>query len=196
MNSNLPPKLVFIFGSMGSAKTAQALIRRYNFMERGYAVVLAKPATDTRDGITKIKSRIGIEADALILAENERIKSVIIPSACDVIIVDEAQFLSESQVDQLREIVDDYGIPVYCYGLRTDFQSHLFEGSKRLFELCDGFEQLPSVCACGKEAVINARVDGSNGRILEDGQKILLGGNGVYLAMCNHCWEEKKRQQQ
>ena len=106
---------------------------------------------------------------------------------CDVIIVDECQFLEPEQVDQLRAIVDDYNLPVMCFGLRTDFQCHLFAGSRRLMEVADSILEIKTICDCGAKATVNARIDGE-GHIVTQGQQLLLGGNDSYIAMCHKCW--------
>ena len=158
-------KLYFKYGSMGSSKTAQALITKYNYEENGMHVWLIKPAADERDG-------------AIILRSREK---------TDVIIVDECQFLTPAQIDQLRDIVDVENIPVLCFGLRTDFQCKLFDGSRRLFEVADTITEIKAICDCGAKATVNARLD-SEGCIVTEGAQLLLGGNDRYLAMCHKCW--------
>lgn len=113
----------------------------------------------------------------------------------DVIIADEAQFLTPEQIDQLRQIVDEQDVPVLCFGLRTDFLTHLFPGSRRLLELADSITEIKTVCACGAKATVNARLD-SQGRVLTQGDQVFLGGNDSYQAMCHRCWRKKIRQQQ
>ncbi|MDE5811100.1 MAG: hypothetical protein K2H61_02185, partial [Muribaculaceae bacterium] len=112
----------------------------------------------------------------------------------DWILVDEAQFLSASQVDQLSRLVDDYGCNVICYGLRTDFQSHLFEGSRRLFEIADTIDEVKSTCNCGHKTIINARID-ANGDFVEEGAQVEIGGDERYVAVCRKCWRNKKIEQ-
>ena len=111
-----------------------------------------------------------------------------------MIIVDECQFLTESQIDQLRALVNDYNIPVMCFGLRTDFQTHMFPGSQRLMELSDSLTEIKTVCACGRKATVNARLDGQ-GRVVTTGDQVLLGGNDSYIAMCHKCWKQRIREQ-
>ena len=185
-------KLYFNYGPMGSAKTATALMKRFNFLERGMKAMLFKPSTDTRDGITTIKSRIGLEADAIVVHPNDNILSLMIENDVDVIIVDEAQFLTKAQIIQLRDIVSRYNIPVWCYGLRTDFRGELFEGSKALFELADDIHEIESVCDCGNKALINARFDES-GNIIVDGNVVDIGGNEKYKAVCWKCYQKLLR---
>ena len=187
-------KLYFKYGAMGSSKSAQALITRFNYEERGMKVWLIKPGTDTRDGIATIRSRIGLRADADVLGADDSIRKAYdqrLSEKCrtDVIIVDECQFLTPSQVDELRDLVDEEDIPVLCFGLRTDFLTHLFPGSLRLFELADSITEIKTICDCGKKATVNARI--SNGRVVTEGEQVLLGGNDTYLAMCHSCWKKR-----
>ena len=189
-------KLYFKYGAMGSSKTAQALITKFNYEERGMKVWLVKPALDNRDGERIIRSRIGLEAvcdtvdrsDSLLaLFEKEH-------TECDVVIADECQFFTEEHVNDLRIIADDYDIPVLCFGLRTDFLCKLFEGSRRLFELADSVAEIKTVCECGSKASVNARLD-ANMRIVTEGAQVMLGGNDSYVAMCYKCWRKKIRRQ-
>jgi len=187
-------KLYFKYGAMGSSKSAQALITRFNYEERGMKVWLIKPGTDTRDGVTAIRSRIGLRADADVISADGSIRKAYDQRLSekrrtDVIIVDECQFLTPSQVDELRELVDEEDIPVLCFGLRTDFLTHLFPGSLRLFELADSITEIKTICDCGKKATVNARI--SNGRVVTEGEQVLLGGNDTYLAMCHSCWKKR-----
>ena len=181
-------KLYFKYGSMGSSKTAQALITRYNYMENGMNVWLVKPSADVRDGAVILRSRVGLEAPADVISPEMNIRDEYDKhDKIDVIIVDECQFLTAKQIDQLREIVDDEEIPVLCYGLRTDFRSTLFEGSRRLFEVADTITEIKSICDCGAKATTNARID-SEGYVVTEGNQLLLGGNDCYVAMCHKCW--------
>ncbi len=183
-------KLYFKYGAMGSSKTAQALITKYNYEENDLRVWLIKPSADTRDGADILRSRIGLEARVEVIQPQgdilERFRSTRL-GRCDVIIVDECQFLSPEQVDQLREIVDDFGIPVICFGLRTDFRIRLFPGSRRLMELADSILEVKTICDCGAKATVNARID-SQGYIVTQGAQIQLGGNDSYIAMCHRCY--------
>ena len=181
-------KLYFKYGSMGSSKTAQALITRYNYMENGMNVWLVKPSADVRDGAVTLRSRVGLEAPAEVISPEMNIREEYDKhDRIDVIIVDECQFLTAEQIDQLREIVDDEDIPALCYGLRTDFRSTLFEGSRRLFEVADTITEIKSICDCGAKATTNARID-SEGYVVTEGNQLLLGGNDCYVAMCHKCW--------
>ena len=109
----------------------------------------------------------------------------------DWILIDEAQFLTAAQVDQLSRVVDDYGSNVVCYGLRTDFQTHLFEGSRRLFEIADSIEEIKSTCSCGRKTIVNARID-KNGNIVTDGDQVEIGGNDKYVSLCRNCWRNRR----
>ncbi len=188
-------KLYFRYGAMGSSKTAQALITKFNYEERGMSVWLIKPSVDTRDGATTIRSRIGLEASADALSCECDIYKEFLKHQTNVIIADEAQFFKTEQIDQLRKIVDDLHIPVLCYGLRTDFLTHTFEGSKRLMEIADSISEVKTICECGKKAIVNARID-ENGKIVTNGGQILLGGNDSYIVMCHACWKKKIKQQE
>lgn len=189
-------KLYFKYGAMGCSKTAQALITKFNYEERGMKVLLLKPSIDTRDGATIIRSRIGLEKEAIAVEKNENIYDLY--SSCkdeySVIIVDECQFLTKEQVDQLALIVIDFNIPVMCFGLSTDFRTELFEGSKRLFEIAQSVQEIKSVCKCGNKATVNARLD-ENGNVLFKGEQVCLGGNDRYVAMCLKCWLKKRAEQ-
>ena len=183
-------KLYFKYGAMGSSKTAQALITKYNYEENSLQVWLLKPSADTRDGRDILKSRIGLQAQVEVIPPQmdllRRFRETRLGS-CSVIIVDECQFLTEKQIDELREIVDDYDIPVICFGLRTDFQTKLFPGSLRLMEVADTIQEIKTICDCGAKATVNARID-SSGHIVTEGDQVVLGGNDSYIAMCHRCY--------
>ena len=194
-------KLYYKYGAMGSSKTANALMTRFNYMEKGAMVWLIKPETDTRDDyndengnrVTVVKSRIGLSAvadvikqgDNIIETLNEKLKC----STIDAIICDECQFLTETQVEQLKYIVEYRNIPVLCFGLRSDFRTKLFPGSARLFELADSISEVKSVCKCGKKAIVNARFSG-DGKVVTEGAQVDIGGNEKYESMCWKCWQE------
>ncbi len=183
-------KLYFKYGAMGSSKTAQALITRYNYEENDLRVWLIKPSADSRDGEAVIRSRIGLEGVAQILSPEADVLEIFRTEQlgqCDVIIVDECQFLTEAQIDQLRAIVDEHNVPVMCFGLRTDFQCHLFAGSRRLMEVADTIQEIKTICDCGAKATVNARID-AEGHIVTQGEQLFLGGNDSYIAMCHKCW--------
>ena len=185
-------KLYFKYGAMGSSKTAQALITKFNYEERGMKVWLIKPATDTRDGKALLRSRIGLESPCDAIADGDDLYEIFLQkhSDADVIIADESQFFSPVQIDQLRRIVNFQSIPVLCFGLRTDFLTHVFPGSLRLFEVADSIAEIKTICACGAKATVNARID-DEGNVITVGDQLCLGGNDRYIAMCHKCWIEK-----
>lgn len=189
-------KLYFKFGAMGCSKTAQALITKFNYEERNMKVLLLKPAIDNRDGANTVKSRIGLKNEAVAVREDEDlyIKYIENYSDCNVIIVDECQFLTPEQVDQLADIVIKKNIPVLCFGLSTDFTTHLFPGSKRLFEIAQSISEIKSVCTCGAKATVNARID-ANGKIVTEGSQVCIGGNDRYVAMCRKCWLKRQAEE-
>ena len=183
-------KLYFKYGAMGSSKTAQALITKYNYEENDLRVWLIKPSADTRDGRQILRSRIGLEAEVEVIPPDMDICTRFRETQqghCDVIIVDECQFLTEEQIDQLRSIVNDENIPVMCFGLRTDFQTRLFPGSRRLMEVADTIQEIKTICDCGAKATVNARID-ADGHIVTQGAQVVLGGNDSYIAMCHKCY--------
>ncbi|MBQ4507241.1 MAG: thymidine kinase [Firmicutes bacterium] len=187
-------KLYFKYGAMGSSKTAQALITKFNYEERNMKVLLLKPSTDTRDGASLVRSRIGLEAEATVIAPDcdvyELIKNGY--TDCEAVIVDECQFLTPEQVDQLGEVTIDFDIAVLCFGLRTDFLTHFFPGSQRLMEIAESITEIKMVCDCGAKATVNARLD-DEGKIVFEGEQVVLGGNDRYKAMCRRCWLNEKR---
>lgn len=182
---------------MGSAKTAMLLTTAYNFEERGMGYMCFKPVTDTREKKNVIRSRIGIERACTWIYPDTDLFAQLAEmddregSLPGWLLIDEAQFLSEAQVDQLALLVDTYGINVICYGLRTDFRTHLFEGSRRLFEIADTIDEIKSTCSCGRKTVVNARID-SRGDIVTVGEQVEIGGNDRYMAVCRKCWRNKR----
>lgn len=187
-------KLYFKYGAMGSSKTAQALITKFNYEERGMRVWLIKPSVDNRDGLSRLASRVGLSADATAISPTDNIYAMFVKSdeKADVIIADECQFFTEEQIDALRRIVNEFDLPVLCFGIRTDFRTRLFSGSKRLFEVADSISEIKTICACGSKATVNARLD-QDGRVITEGEKVLIGGDECYLAMCHKCWEERRK---
>ena len=182
-------KLYFKYGAMGSSKTAQALITKYNYEENDMKVWLIKPSADTRDGAQILRSRIGLAAAVEVMAPDmdiyEKFRETRMGN-CDAVICDECQFLTEDQIDQLRAIVNECNVPVMCFGLRTDFLTRLFPGSRRLMELADCIEEIKTMCDCGSKATVNARI--SDGYIVTEGAQVVLGGNDSYIAMCHKCY--------
>lgn len=199
-------KLYFKFGAMGSSKTAQALMTKFNYEEKGKRVLLIKPATDNRDDrvdehgnvCTIVRSRIGLYAEAVAVAPEDDVRKLYLTrheeSPLDVLICDECQFLTGGQVDQMKELADLDDVPVLCFGLRADFQTKLFPGSKRLFEIADSITEIKSVCRCGRKATVNARFDDS-GVIITEGDQVCIGGNDRYEGVCYKCYREMIRNQ-
>ena len=172
-------KLYFKYGAMGSSKTAQALITKYNYEENDLNVWLIKPSADQRDGEGVLKSRIGLQAKVQMISPDMDVYDIFTrekAESCDVI------------------IVDDYNIPVMCFGLRTDFQTKLFPGSLRLMEVADAILEIKTICDCGAKATVNARID-SQGHIVTEGAQVFLGGNDAYIAMCHKCYIRGIREQ-
>lgn len=190
-------KLYFKYGAMGCSKTAQALITKFNYEERDMKVLFLKPSVDTRDGADIARSRIGLQAPVISVSGGKDLYQLYKDEHrdCQVIIVDECQFLEPEQVDQLGRVVIDFDIPVLCFGLSTDFTTHLFPASKRLFEIAESITEIKSVCRCGSKATVNARLD-DDGNIVFHGDTVVLGGNDRYMAMCRKCWLRRKAEQE
>lgn len=194
--------LRFYYGTMNSAKTLRLLTTAYNFEENGLDIMCLKPSADTRDGEGIIKSRVGLERKCVMVDPDVNLYKAIKDynnilnsqfHNLKWVLIDECQFLTEKQIDQLSDVVDFLGINVMCFGLRTDFQSRLFPASKRLFELADDIEEIKSTCSCGeRKTSINARFD-SNGEIVTEGDQIMVGGNDMYKSICRRCWKNKIR---
>lgn len=192
-------KLYFYYGTMGSSKSALLLMNAYSFNERGVSFICMKPSIDNRDGVDIIKSRIGIQRECISFDPDDNIfdfiKECVYDSQIQMvetpkwILVDESQFLTSEQVEQLAMVVDKLDINVICYGLRSDFSTHTFDGSKRLFELADDISEMKISCSCGRKAIINARVD-KNGEIILNGEQIMIGGNESYIPLCRKCYFE------
>ena len=176
-------KLYFRYGAMGSSKTANAIMVQYNYQERDQNALMLKPRLDNRDGARLVGSRAGLHAPCFYVEELDSIDL----SQYDCVIVDEAQFLKKEQVRRLVDIVDEMNVPVICYGLRSDFQGNLFEGSHWLLAWADTIEEIKTVCWCGRKATCNARV--FDGRVVKTGEQIMLGGNESYVALCRRHWE-------
>lgn len=190
-------KLYFKFGVMGCSKSAQALMTKFNYEQQGYNVLLMKSNLDTRDqkdGKIVVKSRIGLEADAITFSSKTNFIKLFKSKKSEnigVIIVDECQFCTEAQINQLKELTKY--VPVLCYGLKTDFRTKLFEGSKRLVEIADSMTELKAICSCGRKATINARF--SNGKLVTHGSVIQIGGDEKYKAICYECYLKLKNEQ-
>lgn len=196
-------KLYYYYGVMGSSKSLRLLATAHDFDEKGIPILVIKPSADTRDGKNLVKSRAGLERECIsidpdvnifdVVNEYIRISMATQSSGLKWILVDECQFLTEEQVDQLSDIVDFLDINVICYGLRTDFKSKLFPASKRLFELADDIEEIKTSCNCGERASINARFN-KDGKIITEGSQILVGGDDLYHAICRKDWKKLIRE--
>ena len=194
-------KLYYIYAPMGSGKSTMLLTKAHSFEERKIPFICLKPSIDDRDGIGTIKSRIGIQRECVSIDNDDDIFQILnnYINLCNLqlmpipqwVLIDESQFLTKIQVEQVARIVDEHNINVVCYGLRTDFTSNLFEGSKRLMELADTIEEMKTTCSCGKKAIINARFH--NGELLINGNQILIGGDELYMPLCRDCFNKLKQ---
>lgn len=186
-------KLYFYYSAMNAGKSTVLLQASYNYQERGMRTLLFAPVVDQRAGIGRIASRIGLEADANPFSNTDDLYKNIVAEHVDkplsCVLIDEAQFLTRKQVEQLCRVADELDIPVLCYGLRTDFQAQLFEGSAALLALADDLIELKTICHCGRKATMNLRV-GPDGKGLKDGEQIEIGGNERYVAMCREHYRE------
>ena len=186
-------KLYFYYASMNAGKSTNLLQADFNYRERGMATMLWTAALDDRGGDHAIESRIGLHAEAhrfdkaTDLWTAVKAAHVVQPLSC--VLVDEAQFLSKRQVWQLARIADEAGVPVLCYGLRTDFQGELFEGAAALLGIADSLVELKAVCHCGRKATMNLRVD-ADGAAVRDGAQTEIGGNDRYVALCRRHFSE------
>ena len=179
-------QLYFKYGAMGSSKTANALMARFNYEERGQQCLLVKPRLDQRDGNHMVVSRIGLTHECIYFDEMQQLSIMELQqNAC--IIVDEAQYLTHDEVMYLVYIVDDLDIPVICYGLRADFKGDLFPGSEALLVMADKLEEVKTICGCGKKATFNARFD-ADGKVLKEGEQVVLGANDKYIGLCRRHW--------
>jgi thymidine kinase len=194
-------KLYFIHAPMNGGKSAHLLMKAHSFLENDTPILCLKPSIDNRENCEKINSRIGLSIECLTIDIDDNIYLIINDYCSNMegmgqpipkwILCDESQFFTEEHINQLAKIVDILDINVMCYGLRNDFTGHLFEGSKRLFELADNIEEIKLSCKCGKKAIINARID-EYGSILREGEQILIGGNESYKSMCRQCFFKNK----
>lgn len=188
-------KLYFSYGTMGSSKTAQALMCKFNYEQKDFKVLLIKPSIDNRNvenGKIVVKSRIGLSQPCEVFDKTtnlfEFVKNRNFLNENNVVIVDECQFCSKEQIDQLHKVSEF--VPVLCYGLLTNFKTELFEGSKRLVEIAESLREIKSICSCGKKATVNARF--INGKLTTTGAEILIGAEESYKCMCFSCYEKLK----
>jgi thymidine kinase len=184
-------KLYFHYSSMNAGKSTALLQANHNYGERGMSTMLFTAKLDDRDGVGVIRSRIGIEHDALVFGSGDDLLSLMKVELgkrpVDCVLIDEAQFLSKAQVDQLTKIVDEHNVPVLTYGIRTDFLGEAFEGSRYLMAWSDEIKEIKAICHCGKKATMNARVD-SSGKMETEGAQIEIGGNERYVSLCRSCF--------
>lgn len=189
-------KLYFKYSPMNSGKSGILLMQAHQFEERGIPFLCFKSIIDTRDGEDVIVSRVGIKRECISIDVKDNLYDIIYNYTANAvlegmdkplwILIDECQFLSREQVNQLAMIVDSLNINVMCYGLRTDFTTNLFEGSKRLMELADSIEEVKTLCHCGNKAIVNARFN--NGELVTEGDQIVIGGNDMYTSICRKCY--------
>lgn len=179
--------LVFKYGVMGSSKTANAIMMAYDFEQKGLKILFVKPDLENRDGQDLVKSRIGLTRSCILWSNFVKLKL----DCIDKIIIDECHFLKEEDIDYLANIVDTTNIDIICFGLKTDFQTKFFSGSKRLMEIADKIEEIENTCWCGKPASVNARID-INKNIIKSGKQVVLGSNDLYVPLCRKHYKENK----
>ncbi len=186
-------KLSFFYGCMNSSKTAQILMTKFSYEQKGYKVLLLKPSIDNRDGEDIIKSRIGLQSKCKIISEDfdkDTFIDYLLGNKYNIVLIDEAQFLSAKNIDLFKYISVFNNINVICYGLKNDFQTNMFEGSKRLFEIADELIEIKTVCKCGNQAEVNCRLN-QDEEIIKDGSQVVIGGNELYEPMCWKCYYSK-----
>jgi len=188
-------KLYFNYSSMNAGKSTVLLQAAYNYQERGMTTLLLIAAFDDRGGKGRIASRIGLAADADMFSPDVNVYDHIVEARStgkiDAVLVDEAQFLTETQVWQLAKVADQLRIPVMCFGLRTDFQGKLFPGSAALLALADNLKEIKTICWCGRKATMVARLD-ADGKIVEEGDQVVIGGNETYVSLCRNHWSRRE----
>ena len=186
-------KLYFYYSAMNAGKSTILLQSSYNYRERGMNTLILAPEIDTRVGIGKVASRIGLESEATTFNTADNLLSQVTTtheqSPIHCVLVDEAQFLTRVQVRQLSDVCDSLGIPVLAYGLRTDFQGNLFEGSEALLAWADSLIEIKTICHCGSKATMVLRIDAA-GNAIKDGQQVQIGGNERYLSVCRKHFKE------
>jgi thymidine kinase len=187
-------KLYFYYSAMNAGKTTTLLQSSFNYQERGMATMLFTAAIDDRYATGSISSRIGLEAEAHMFDPTcnlrNKIEEELTQRTINCILIDEAQFLTKEHVFQLASVADDLGVPVLAYGLRTDFQANLFEGSQWLLAIADELQELKTICNCGSKATMNLRID-AQGKAVKEGASIEIGGNDRYIALCRKHFMEK-----
>lgn len=186
-------KMYFYYSTMNAGKSTILLQSSYNYQERGMRTLVFAPEVDDRFGVGRVSSRIGLQANAIPFSSNANLFRIIQKenqtTKVDCVLVDEAQFLSKSQVRQLSDVCDELDIPVLAYGLRTDFQGNLFEGSQFLMAWSDNLNEVKTICHCGRKATMVLRLD-ANGRPVREGEQIQIGGNERYVSVCRKHFKE------
>ena len=189
-------KLHFYYSAMNAGKSTALLQANHNYGERGMQTLLLTAALDDRAGRGVIKSRIGIETQAVAFEKADNLAEIVRTNAqgqsIGCVLIDEAQFLTRKQVNELTDLVDHDGIPVLAYGLRTDFRGETFEGSQYLLAWADDIREIKAICSCGKKATMNARVN-EEGKIERDGNQIEIGGNERYVSLCRKCFTDSDK---
>lgn len=193
-------KIKFNYGAMGSGKSLHLIATAHNFKIHSIPFIILKSSIDDRDGDDVIHSRAIGDIECVGISTDDNLYEMISKylnadlfygaKGLKWILIDECQFLTEKQVDELGAIADNFGINVLCYGLRTDFRTQLFPGSKRLFEIADSFEEIKSSCYCNSKTIFNARIN-KDGEIVTDGEQIEVGGDDRYVSLCRRCYFEK-----
>lgn len=187
-------QLTFRYSTMNAGKSIDALKVAYNYEERGKRPLVMTSALDHRYGVGKIASRIGVERDAIMINDDTSILQIFVSEnkkqSVDAIIIDEAQFLKKSHIEELSEIVDGFNIPIICYGLKNDFRNELFEGAYWLLVYADKIEEIKTICWCGRKATMNARV--VNGKVIRHGEQVQIGGNELYVPLCRKHYNQNK----
>ena len=186
-------KLYFYYSSMNAGKSTSLLQSAYNYQERGMTPLLLTAEIDNRYSVGKVTSRIGLEAGAHLFNQDNNLFEMVSEKneneTIDCVLIDESHFLSKEQVKQLGQVVDTLDIPVLCYGIRTDFRGELFPGSKHLLAWADNLNELKTVCHCGRKATMVVRLD-SDGKVVSDGDQVVIGGNDQYQSMCRRHFAE------
>ena len=186
-------KLYFYYSSMNAGKSTSLLQSAYNYKERGMTPLLLTAEIDNRYSVGKVTSRIGLEAGAHLFNQDNNLFEMVSEQneneTIDCVLIDESHFLSKEQVKQLGQVVDTLDIPVLCYGIRTDFRGELFPGSKHLLAWADNLNELKTVCHCGRKATMVVRLD-SDGKVVSDGDQVVIGGNDQYQSMCRRHFAE------
>ena len=189
-------KVYFYYSAMNAGKSTVLLQAAHNYQERGMRALKFIPAIDTRAGVGRIRSRIGLEAEAIALNESDdlfmRVRAEHLADTVSCVLIDEAQFLTPDQVAQVTDIADSLDIPVLCYGLRTDFQGKLFPGSAGLLGQADDLVELKTICHCGRKATMNLRL-APDGRTVHEGAQVEIGGDERYVAVCRRHYKKAFR---